>query len=148
MQQGPWVREIITEALETFGVEMRNAIRGHRRNLNGDTSVAVGDCESQLNKRIDSIQSSIQTLDRDGRIVTLGERVDEIERILKKLNASNDSSTNLEKRLNESFVPCGDFDKHSKSVLNQLVEMKAELDGGMSVYGRRDPTSLDAMVRH
>ena len=113
-----------------------------------DISVAVGDCESQLNKRIDSIQSSIQKLVRDGRIVTLGERVDEIERVLKKLNASNESIGNLEKRLNRSFVPFDDFDKHSKSVLNQLVEMKADLDRGMSVYGRRVPTSLDAMVKH
>ena len=148
VQLGPWVREIITKALEPFGVEMRNEVRGHRKNFNGDISVAVGDCESQLNKRIDSIQSSIQTLVRDGRIGTLGERVDEIERVLEKLNASNESIKNLEQRLNESFVPFGDFDKHSKSVLNQLVEMKAELDHGMSVYGRRDPTSLDAMVKH
>ena len=127
---------------------MRNEIRGHQKNLNGDISVAVGDCESQLNKRIDSIQSSSQTLVRDGRIVTLGERVDEIERVLEKLNASNESIKNLEKRLNESFVSFGDLDKHCKSVLNQLVEMKAELDRGMSVYGRRDLTSLDAMVKH
>ena len=148
VQLGPWVCEIITKALEPFGVEVRNEVRGHRKNLNGDISVAVGDCESQLNKRIDSIQSSIQTLVRDGRIVTLGERVDEIERVLEKLNASNESIKNLEKRLNESFVSFGDFDKHPKSVLNQLVEMKAELDRGMSVYGRRDPTSLDAMVKH
>ena len=123
MQLGPWVREIITKALEPFGVEMRNEVRGHRKLLNGDISVAIGDCESQLNKRIDSIQSSIQTLVRDGHIVTLGERVDEIERVFEKLNASNESIKNLEQRLNESFVPFGDFDKHSPSVLNQLVDM-------------------------
>ena len=80
---------------------MRTDIRSRRKTVNGDMSVAMRNLEAQLNKRMDSIQSSVQTHVSDGRVHTIRECVEEMERNLKKLKDVNEAFTRLAGRLDK-----------------------------------------------
>ena len=88
----------------------------------------MSNLEAQLNKRMDSIQSSVQTLLLDGQVHTLGEHVEEIERILKKVSDDNESFAGFAAHLDMSHVPFGTLDNH------QLAEVREDL--GPKVHGR------------
>ena len=133
-----WVHDIVKRTLESLGIEMRTDNRSMRKTVNGDMSVAMSNLEAQLNKRMDSFQSFVQTLLSDGRVHTLGERVQEIQRNWKKMNTDNESFTRLAGRLDTSYVPFETFDNHSKSALRQVAEVPENL--GPKAHGKSNET--------